>query len=224
MRFRVIINRSHKGLERLKLRDSRSEANRTASAKRNSALVDPDTLVYSCRPIFPSKTIASPDSRAIFSMSIFITSGCLADSRFECAPAPSPVHRRTLAIGMLSKGTRVGEIAGAVGLSVPTLNKYKALLELGGAVAIAKLRVHGQRPRLNDEAQNRMISTIKHSPRMHVALPGRCGPPNRCAFSPSDSSASNIPGPTSHVLCETRGLAYRLAHGEKRCGKASSKG
>ncbi|CAE6853052.1 hypothetical protein R69746_07450 [Paraburkholderia aspalathi] len=58
------------GLEGLKRRHSRNEADRTASPNRNSAVMDPDTLVYSSRPILPSKTIANPDSRAIFTMSI----------------------------------------------------------------------------------------------------------------------------------------------------------
>lgn len=47
---------------------------RTASAKRWSASIDPDTLVYSCLPILPSKSTASPDSRANLNTFIFTPS------------------------------------------------------------------------------------------------------------------------------------------------------
>jgi len=68
---------------------------------------------------------------------------------------------------LLSKGLGVCETARKANLSVPTVRKCKALLETDGAHAITELRVHGQRPKLNNERQNWQISAINHSPRLH---------------------------------------------------------
>jgi transposase len=76
-------------------------------------------------------------------------------------------RRRLLAVDLLSKGLGVCETARKANLSVPTVRKYKALLETDGAHAITGLRVHGQRPKLSSEQQNWLISAIKHSPRLH---------------------------------------------------------
>jgi transposase len=86
----------------------------------------------------------------------------------EESTASTPLERRRLlAVDLLSKGVGVCETARKANLSVPTVRKYKALLGTNGTQAITGLRIHGQRPKLNDEQQNWLVSVIKHSPRPH---------------------------------------------------------
>ncbi|WP_172310676.1 helix-turn-helix domain-containing protein [Paraburkholderia solitsugae] len=47
------------------------------------------------------------------------------------------------------------------------MSKYKDLIERGGPEAVARLRIHGNVPRLDDASQSWLVSAIKHSPGLH---------------------------------------------------------
>ena len=76
-------------------------------------------------------------------------------------------ERRAFAIELLLDGGGISETARKAGLSLPTVSKYKTLIETSGPDAVARLRTHGTVPRLDDASQSWLVSAIKHSPDLH---------------------------------------------------------
>ncbi|MFM0202200.1 helix-turn-helix domain-containing protein, partial [Paraburkholderia fungorum] len=73
-------------------------------------------------------------------------------------------RRRVIATELLLKGEGISEVSRKARLSLPTVSKYKDLIERGGPEALARLRIHGNIPRLDDASQSWLVSAIKHSP------------------------------------------------------------
>ncbi|MFM0086760.1 winged helix-turn-helix domain-containing protein [Paraburkholderia sediminicola] len=76
-------------------------------------------------------------------------------------------RRRALAAELLLNGEGISEVSRKARLSLPTVSKYKDLVEREGADALAHLRIHGGAPRLDDASQSWLVSAIKHSPGLH---------------------------------------------------------
>jgi transposase len=76
-------------------------------------------------------------------------------------------QRRALAAKLLLNGEGISEVSRKARLSLPTVRKYKDLIEKGGPEALARLRIHGNNPRLDDASQSWLVSAIKHSPGLH---------------------------------------------------------
>ncbi|MFM0115163.1 winged helix-turn-helix domain-containing protein [Paraburkholderia nemoris] len=96
-------------------------------------------------------------------------------------------------------------------MSLPTVSKYKDLVERGGADALARLRFQGGIPQLDDLSQSWLVSTIKHSPGLH-GYPGptwTIGQLRELIFRRFGVQFSR-----SHVgyLVRGYGLAYRLTY------------
>ncbi|SOE53891.1 Transposase [Burkholderia sp. OK233] len=120
-------------------------------------------------------------------------------------------RRRALAAELLLNGEGISDVSRKARLGLPTVSKYKDLIERGGPEALARLRIHGNNPRLDDASQSWLVSAIKHSPGLH-GYPGPTWTINQLRelifrrfgvqFSPS------------HVgyLVRGYGLAYRLTY------------
>ncbi|WP_408375886.1 helix-turn-helix domain-containing protein [Paraburkholderia nemoris] len=52
-------------------------------------------------------------------------------------------QRRALAVKLLLNGEGISEVSRKARLSLPTVSKYKDLVEREGADALARLRIHG---------------------------------------------------------------------------------
>jgi transposase len=76
-------------------------------------------------------------------------------------------RRRALAAELLLNGECISDVSRKARLSLPTVSKYKDLIERGGPEALARLRIHGNNPRLDDASQSWLVSAIKHSPGLH---------------------------------------------------------
>jgi transposase len=76
-------------------------------------------------------------------------------------------RRRLIATELLLNGEGISEVSRKARLSLPTVSKYKDLIERGGPAALARLRIHGNIPRLDDASQSWLVSAIKHSPALH---------------------------------------------------------
>jgi transposase len=76
-------------------------------------------------------------------------------------------RRRVLAAKLLLNGESISAVSRKAGLSLPTVSKYKDLVERGGPEALARLRIYGNIPRLDDASQSWLLSAIKHSPGIH---------------------------------------------------------
>ena len=76
-------------------------------------------------------------------------------------------RRRALAAELLLNGEGISDVSRKARLSLPTVSKYKDLIERGGPEALARLRIHGNNPRLDDASQSWLVSAIKHSPGLH---------------------------------------------------------
>ena len=76
-------------------------------------------------------------------------------------------ERRALAAKLLLNGDGISEVSRKARLSLPTVSKYKDLVERGGADALVRLRIHGGPSRLDDASQSWLVSAIKHSPELH---------------------------------------------------------
>ena len=76
-------------------------------------------------------------------------------------------QRRALAAKLLLNGEGISEVSRKARLSLPTVSKYKDLVERDGADALARLRIHGGPSRLDDASQSWLVSAIKHSPGLH---------------------------------------------------------
>ncbi|WP_168787850.1 helix-turn-helix domain-containing protein [Paraburkholderia aromaticivorans] len=75
--------------------------------------------------------------------------------------------RRALAVKLLLKGVGISEVSRVAQLSLPTVSKYKNLVERGGPEALAHLRIHGGVPRLDNASESWLVSAIKHSPGLY---------------------------------------------------------
>lgn len=120
-------------------------------------------------------------------------------------------RRRALAAELLSNGEGISEVSRKAGLSLPTVSKYKQLIERGGPEALAKLRFNGNVPRLDDASESWLVSAIKHSPGLH-GYPGPCwtiGQLRELIF-----KRLGVQFSASHVghLVRGYGLAYRLTY------------
>lgn len=120
-------------------------------------------------------------------------------------------RRRALAAELLLNGEGISEVSRKAGLSLPTVSKYKQLIEKGGPEALAKLRFNGNVPRLDDASESWLISAIKHSPGLH-GYPGPCwtiGQLRELIF-----QRLGVQFSASHVghLVRGYGLAYRLTY------------
>lgn len=76
-------------------------------------------------------------------------------------------ERRALARELLLSGEGISEVSRKARLSLPTVRKYKNLIETGGPEALTRLHVNGGVPRLDEAAQSWLVSAIKHSPGLH---------------------------------------------------------
>jgi transposase len=81
-------------------------------------------------------------------------------------------RRRLIATELLLNGAGISEVARKARLSLPTVSKYKDLIERGGADAVAHLRIQGNIPRLDETSLSWLVSAIKHSPGLH-GYPGQ---------------------------------------------------
>jgi transposase len=120
-------------------------------------------------------------------------------------------RRRVIATELLLKGESISEVSRKARLSLPTVSKYKDLIERGGPEALARLRIHGNIPRLDDASQSWLVSAIKHSPGLH-GYPGQTwtiGQLRELIF-----RHFGIQFSASHVgyLVRGYGLAYRLTY------------
>ena len=78
-----------------------------------------------------------------------------------------PARRRALAARLLLNGEGISEVSRKAGLSLPTVSKYKDLVEKGrdpGPCAASHSR--DTSPRLDDASQSWLVSAIKHSARL----------------------------------------------------------
>jgi transposase len=139
----------------------------------------------------------------------------------ESSTSSSLEHRRLLAADLLIRGVGVCEVARKAKLSVPTVSKYKALLERAGAHTITELRIRGQRPRLDDEQQNWLISAIKHSPKVHEFECDAWKVDDLCVLI---KRQFGIDYSRSHIgrFVRDRGLAYRLPRADARAARIAS--
>ncbi|WP_406869739.1 winged helix-turn-helix domain-containing protein [Paraburkholderia fungorum] len=127
-------------------------------------------------------------------------------------------RRRALAAELLLSGAGISEVSRKAGLSLPTVRKYKQLIEKGGPKALAKLHFRADASRLDDASQSWLVSAIKHSPGLH-GYPGPCwtiGQLRELIF-----QRLGVQFSASHVgyLVRGYGLAYRLTYSTQ--GKAS---
>ncbi|NMM03280.1 helix-turn-helix domain-containing protein [Paraburkholderia sp. RP-4-7] len=128
-------------------------------------------------------------------------------------------RRRALAAKLLLNGEGISEVSRKARLSLPTVSKYKDLVERGGADALARLRIHGGPSRLDDASQSWLVSAIKHSPGLH----GYPGPTWTISqLRELISRRCGVQFSASHVgyLVRSYGLAYRLTYSTSE--KASS--
>jgi transposase len=120
-------------------------------------------------------------------------------------------ERRALALELLLRGEGISEVSRKARLSLPTVSKYKNLIETGGPEAFARLRVNGGAPRLDDAAQSWLVSAIKHSPGLH----GYPGPTWTISqLREVIFQRLGVQFSASHVghLVRSYGLAYRLGY------------
>jgi transposase len=120
-------------------------------------------------------------------------------------------RRRVIATELLLKGESISEVSRKARLSLPTVSKYKDLIERGGPEGLARLRIHGNIPRLDDASQSWLVSAIKHSPGLH-GYPGptwTIGQLRELIF-----RRFGVQFSASHVgyLVRGYGLAYRLTY------------
>jgi transposase len=120
-------------------------------------------------------------------------------------------QRRALAARLLLKGEGISEVSRKARLSLPTVSKYKELIERDGADALARLRIHGGPSRLDDASQSWLVSAIKHSPGLH----GYPGPTWTISqLRELIFRRLGVQFSASHVgyLARSYGLAYRLTY------------
>jgi transposase len=108
-------------------------------------------------------------------------------------------------------GECISEVSRKARLSLPTVSKYKDLIERGGPEALARLRIHGNNPRLDDVSQSWLVSAIKHSPGLH-GYPGPTWTINQ--LRELILRRFGVQFSASHVgyLVRGYGLAYRLTY------------
>ncbi|SEF13345.1 Transposase [Burkholderia sp. WP9] len=119
--------------------------------------------------------------------------------------------RRALAVKLLLKGVGISEVSRVAQLSLPTVSKYKNLVERGGPEALAHLRIHGGVPRLDNASESWLVSAIKHSPGLY----GYPGPTWTISqLREVIFQRLGIQFSSSHVgyLVRSYGLAYRLGY------------
>ncbi|MFM0557996.1 winged helix-turn-helix domain-containing protein [Paraburkholderia sediminicola] len=130
------------------------------------------------------------------------------DKQIEDLPL---AQRRALAAKLLLNGEGISEVSRKARLSLPTVSKYKDLVERGGPDALARLRIHGSVPRLDDASQSWLVSAIKHSPGLHgyPGLTWTISQLREVIF-----QRFGIQFSASHVgyLVRSYGLAYRLGY------------
>ncbi|MFL9862482.1 winged helix-turn-helix domain-containing protein [Paraburkholderia madseniana] len=120
-------------------------------------------------------------------------------------------RRRALAAELLLNGEGISEVSRKARLSLPTVSKYKTLIEKGGPEALARLRINGNVPRLDDASQSWLVSAIKHSP----GLLGYPGPTwTLSQLRELIFRRFGVQFSASHVghLVRGYGLAYRLTY------------
>jgi transposase len=120
-------------------------------------------------------------------------------------------QRRALAAKLLLDGEGISEVSRKARLSLPTVSKYKDLVERDGVDALARLRIHGGPSRLDDASQSWLVSAIKHSPGLH----GYPGPTWTISqLRELIFRRLGVQFSASHVgyLARSYGLAYRLTY------------
>jgi transposase len=120
-------------------------------------------------------------------------------------------RRRVIATELLLNGESISEVSRKARLSFSTVSKYKDLIETGGPEALARLRMQGNIPRLDDASQGWLVGAIKHSPGLH----GYPGPTWTISqLRELIFQRFGIQFSASHVgyLVRGYGLAYRLAY------------
>lgn len=130
-------------------------------------------------------------------------------------------RRRALAAELLLKGERAAAISRKTGLSYPTVLKYKALLNTGGAGALAQLKEYGSRSRLNEEAMSWLVSVVKHSPKLH-GIEATAWTVEQVRNVILQHLGISYSPSYVYKMLQTRGLTYRLtyssndAHAQRR--------
>ncbi|MFM0731093.1 hypothetical protein PQQ52_11445 [Paraburkholderia sediminicola] len=120
-------------------------------------------------------------------------------------------QRRALAAKLLLNGEGISEVSRKARLSLPTVSKYKDLVERDGVDALARLPIHGGPSRLDDASQSWLVSAIKHSPGLH----GYPGPTWTISqLRELIFRRFGVQFSASHVgyLARGYGLAYRLTY------------
>ncbi|WGS54982.1 winged helix-turn-helix domain-containing protein (plasmid) [Paraburkholderia sp. D15] len=79
----------------------------------------------------------------------------------------SSAIRRRHAARLLANGHSVQSVADAVGISVDTARRFKAIVDSGGIKAIDEISVGGKGASLDDAARTWIVQTVRGSPRLH---------------------------------------------------------
>ena len=154
---------------------SRSAVVRTASAKHSSASFDPETVLYSCRPIRPSSRMANPASRAMVKMSMsFLRHRARCVSITVSTRSHYPCLGRNTSIPTLPNETLMGKLAAA---RCPTAATRQRAGLIGLPTGSGLCRVAGRRPRcalpalLIEHIADHPISPIDELLPWNVAVP-----------------------------------------------------
>lgn len=130
-------------------------------------------------------------------------------------------RRRALATELLLNGEGISAVSRKTGLSLPTVSKYKKLIEKNGPEALEQLRLYGNFPRLDDASQSWLVSAIKHSPGLH----GYPGPTWTIArLRELIFQHFGVQFSATHVgyLVRGYGLAYRLTYSATETAPAAT--
>ncbi|MGQ7932380.1 winged helix-turn-helix domain-containing protein [Paraburkholderia sp. D1E] len=130
-------------------------------------------------------------------------------------------QRRALAARLLLNGEGISEVSRKARLSLPTVSKYKDLIERGGATALARFPIQGSTPRLDDASESWLVSAIKHSPGLH----GYPGPTWTISqLRELIFRRFGVQFSASHVgyLVRGYGLAYRLTYSTSEKASATT--
>jgi transposase len=74
---------------------------------------------------------------------------------------------RLEAAQLLSEGKSPVQVAAALGISIPTVRRYRALLAEGGLEALERMSVGGRKPSLSLEAREWIATTLRGSASVH---------------------------------------------------------
>ena len=92
--------------------------------------------------------------------------------RFDAMGTPKDmlpsVALRLEAAQLLTEGKSPAQVAAALGISIPTARRYRALLAEGGLEALERMSAGGRKPSLSPEARERIATALRGSASVHV--------------------------------------------------------